>query len=57
MKTEGMSLIKWVFILFLALKLTETGCVASWSWWWVTAPVWVGALLTAIVNAINKYDE
>lgn len=31
------------FILFLALKLSGH---IDWSWWWVTAPLWVpGALL------------
>lgn len=28
------------FFLFLGLKLAEVGTVASWSWWWVTAPIW-----------------
>ena len=28
------------FAVFLTLKLAEVGQVASWSWWWVTAPVW-----------------
>mgnify|MGYP003634488306 CR=1 FL=1 len=27
-----------LFITFLVLKLTE---VIDWSWWWVTAPLWV----------------
>jgi hypothetical protein len=27
-----------LFLLFLGLKLT--GAI-SWSWWWVTAPLWV----------------
>lgn len=27
-----------VFIVFLVLKLTE---VIDWSWWWVTAPLWI----------------
>ena len=29
------------FVLFLGLKLAEIGVVASWSWWWVTAPLWI----------------
>lgn len=35
-------------VLFIALKLTG---VIAWSWWWVLAPVWIGALiaLTLIV--------
>lgn len=27
-----------LFIVFLILKLTG---VISWSWWWVTAPLWI----------------
>ena len=28
------------FIVFLVLKLTH---VIDWSWWWVTAPLWIPA--------------
>lgn len=34
-----------VFLVFLFLKLSEIGVVASWSWWWVTAPLWGYACL------------
>lgn len=27
-----------LFIVFLILKLTHT---IDWSWWWVTAPLWI----------------
>lgn len=36
-----------LFLVFLVLKLT--GAIA-WSWWWVTAPVWVDLLLTFLVG-------
>ena len=26
-----------LFLIFLTLKLTD---VITWSWWWVTAPLW-----------------
>jgi len=32
-----------VFIVFLVFKLAEIGVVASWSWWWVFAPLWIPA--------------
>ena len=32
-----------VFIVFLILKLAEVGVVATWSWWWVTSPLWISA--------------
>jgi len=34
----GVGFAGWLFLLFLGLKLT--GYIA-WSWWWVTAPLWV----------------
>ena len=47
--------------MFLVLKLTD---VIDWSWWWVTAPLWVpwaivgallllGGLLALLVRAIG----
>lgn len=27
-----------LFVVFLVLKLTDT---IDWSWWWVTAPLWI----------------
>jgi hypothetical protein len=35
-----------VFIVFLVLKLTGT---ISWSWWWVTAPLWGPAVAVAAI--------
>jgi len=36
---NSMGLGSILFIVFLILKLT--GCI-GWSWWWVTAPLWIG---------------
>ena len=36
-------------ILFIGLKLTN---VISWSWWWVLSPIWIAALLAAILFII-----
>lgn len=38
---KGMGLGTILFIIFLVLKLAEIGTVATWSWWWVTAPLWI----------------
>jgi membrane protein YdbS with pleckstrin-like domain len=39
-----------LFLVFLVLKLTE---VISWSWWWVTCPLWawlsVGLLVLIVM--------
>lgn len=39
--SAGIGLCGCVFLVFLILKLAEIGVVASWSWWWVTAPLWI----------------
>jgi hypothetical protein len=36
----GVGLLGLTFLLFLGLKL---GHVIDWSWWWVTAPLWIPA--------------
>ena len=36
----GVGLGTVLFLIFLVLKLTET---IDWSWWWVTAPLWIPA--------------
>ena len=42
----GIGLSGAVFIVFLVLKLTE---VIDWSWWWVTAPLWLPLAITLVV--------
>ncbi|QBJ04870.1 hypothetical protein SEA_ELEPHANTOON_69 [Mycobacterium phage Elephantoon] len=40
-----------LFVVFLVLKLGvgETA-VESWSWWWVTAPLWIPAGFVLILQ-------
>lgn len=41
-------------ILFFAIFLVLQLCgVIYWSWWWVTAPLWIPALLTLIIITIE----
>jgi len=48
MKFEvGCAPVVLVFIVFLILKLT--GAI-GWSWWWVTAPIWIPAGIAAITG-------
>ena len=43
----GIGITGAVFIVFLVLKLTGH---IDWSWWWVTAPIWIPiGLFLAIV--------
>lgn len=45
-KTSGIGLGGIVFVVFLVLKLTH---YIDWSWWWVTAPMW---LPTAVIFGV-----
>jgi hypothetical protein len=44
-QSSGISFAGLLFLLFLGLKLGGVGQVATWSWWWVTAPLWGGIVL------------
>jgi len=53
------NLLTLTFITFLVLKLTG---VINWSWWWVTAPLWIGAaflisflLILLVIGAIIAF--
>jgi hypothetical protein len=53
--SKGFGLGTILFLIFLVLKLTGVGMVATWSWWWVLSPLWIpiavvlGILLCALV--------
>ena len=38
-----------LFIVFLVLKLTN---VINWSWWWVTAPLWIPVSIALVLLII-----
>ena len=40
-KSNGLGLWTVLFLIFLTLKLGGWGVVATWSWWWVTSPLWI----------------
>lgn len=57
----GIGLAGATFIVFLVLKLTHN---IDWSWWWVTAPLWIptafvlGLLLIAgVLIGVGKLFE
>ena len=43
------SLSTGVFLVFLFLKLAEIGQVTTWSWWWVTSPLWIPLGIVLII--------
>lgn len=46
---NGFGLTPVLFIVFLILKLTGT---ITWSWWWITAPLWIPFSLSVGLFAI-----
>lgn len=45
----GLGLGSVLFIVFLVLKLCG---VIAWSWWWITAPLWIPAGIALIALSI-----
>lgn len=45
----GLSLATILFLIFLVLKLTN---YIDWSWWWVTSPLWISAILVILIFLI-----
>jgi len=50
MKIEIGSLPTVLFIVFLVLKLCN---VITWSWWWVTAPLWITAGIILLIGSLE----
>lgn len=42
----GVGFIGLLTITFVVLKLTH---VITWSWWWVLSPLWIAAVLVALI--------
>ena len=42
----GLGLGTVLFLIFLVLKLCN---VIDWSWWWVTSPLWISAILYILI--------
>ena len=49
----GLTFLQALFLVFLVLKLTGKTVVATWSWWWVTAPLWGGLAIVLVILLIE----
>ncbi len=47
--SSGIGFVGLLTIVFITLKLTH---IIAWSWWWVLSPLWIGALLVAIIVCV-----
>lgn len=45
----GISFFGLLAIVFITLKLTQIGPVATWSWWWVLSPIWIPFALSILI--------
>lgn len=41
-----------LLLVFIILKLTGIGVVASWSWWWVLSPIWAPFAITTAIALV-----
>jgi len=49
---NGIGLGTVLFLIFLTMKLTGVGLVATWSWWWITSPLWIPIVLVLGIAVI-----
>jgi hypothetical protein len=47
--SSGIGFFGLMFLIFMTLKLTG---YITWSWWWVTAPLWGGFALIGVIAII-----
>ena len=48
----GSHVLTILLLIFLTLKLANIGLVATWSWWWVTSPLWLPVTIVIAISAI-----
>jgi hypothetical protein len=45
----GIGISTILFLIFMTLKLTGH---ITWSWWWVTAPLWIPVLAAVLIAGV-----
>ena len=45
----GFNLTTDLFIIFLILKLVN---IITWSWWWITSPLWIPILIGVVALCV-----
>ena len=51
-RSGGMGAMGLLGVVFVTLKLIGITAVATWSWWWVTAPFWGGLAIALSIFLI-----
>jgi hypothetical protein len=56
--SSGIGITGLLFVAFVVLKLTN---VIDWSWWWITAPIWLPVVIVLafliVVDLFSKRRE
>ena len=47
--SNGLGVGTILFLIFMVLKLTN---YIDWSWWWVTAPLWIPIVIIGIIGLL-----
>jgi hypothetical protein len=47
--SSGLGIGTILFLIFMVLKLTN---YIDWSWWWITAPLWIPIIILGVVGLI-----
>lgn len=47
--SNGLGLGTVLFLIFMVLKLTN---YIDWSWWWITAPLWIPIAIIGVVGVL-----
>jgi hypothetical protein len=47
--SNGLGLGTVLFLIFMVLKLTN---YIDWSWWWITAPLWIPIAIIGVVGLV-----
>ena len=52
-----MGILEVLTVAFVIMKLAEIGAVADWSWWAVTAPLWVVYPIIIVIALIVGFGK
>jgi hypothetical protein len=50
--SNGLGLGTVLFLIFMVLKLTN---YIDWSWWWITAPLWIPIAIIGVIGLVTIF--
>ena len=52
-KVGGVIWVVFFMLLFVVFLILQLCSIIVWSWWWVTAPIWIPIALGAVMNILG----